>query len=173
MPLGNENFTAAPSSMFRTQDGFINIAANQQQQWEDLTDALGVPELKTDARFHERDTRKGNRHVLGPLLEERLVRETTAHWVGLLNGRGIPAGDVLSLEAALSSEQARHRRVLEEVEQPELGTVRLFNLTAKFSATPAGIESPPPRLSEHTEAILNELGYSSAEQAEFRRKSVI
>jgi formyl-CoA transferase len=173
IPLGNENFTAAPSSMFRTQDGFINIAANQQQQWEDLADALGVPELKTDPRFQERDTRKGNRYVLGPLLEERLTRETTAHWVEVLNGRGIPAGDVLSLEAALTSAQARHRGVLADVEQPELGTVKLFNLTAKFSATPAAIESPPPRLSEHTAAILQELGYSSAEVAELKRRSII
>jgi CoA:oxalate CoA-transferase len=173
VPLGNENFTAAPSSMFRTQDGFINIAANQQQQWEDLADCLGIPELKTDVRFQERDTRKANRYVLGPLLEERLVLETTAHWVEVLNKYGIPAGDVLSLEAALNSDQARHRRVLEKVEQPELGMIQLFNLTAKFSATPAAIESPPPRLSEHTETILNELGYSSAEQAEFKRKSVI
>ena len=49
--LGNDNFTAAPSGMFRTQDGYINIAANQQQQWEDLADELGLPELKTDSRF--------------------------------------------------------------------------------------------------------------------------
>ena len=122
IPLGNENFTAAPSSMFRTQDGFINIAANQQQQWEDLADVLGVPELKTDPRFQERDTRKANRYVLGPLLEARLMQETTAHWVEVLNARGIPAGDVLSLEAALNSEQARHREVIAEVEQPELGS---------------------------------------------------
>ena len=121
VPLGNENFTAAPSSMFRTRDGFINIAANQQQQWEDLADVLGVPELKTDPRFQERDTRKGNRYVLGPLLEARLMQETTAHWVEVLNARGIPAGDVLSLEAALTSEQARHRSVIADVEQPELG----------------------------------------------------
>jgi CoA:oxalate CoA-transferase len=173
VPLGNENFTAAPSSMFRTRDGFINIAANQQQQWEDLADALGVPELTTDARFQERDTRKGNRYALGPLLEERLMREATAHWVEVLNSRGIPAGDVLSLEAALTSEQARHRGILEDVEQPELGPIRLFNLTAKFSATPGAIESPPPRLSEHTEAILKELGYSPAELAEFKRGSII
>ena len=145
VPLGNENFTAAPSSMFRTQDGFINIAANQQQQWEDLADCLGVPELKTDARFQERDTRKANRYAAGPLLEERLMLETTAHWVEVLNQRGIPAGDVLSLEAALNSEQARHRRVLEDVEQPEVGTIELFNLTARFSATPAAIENAPPR----------------------------
>jgi formyl-CoA transferase len=171
--LGNENFTAAPSSMFRTRDGFVNIAANQQQQWEDLADCLGVPELKTDARFQERDTRKGNRYVLGPLLEERLMRETTGHWVEVLNERGIPAGDVLSLEEALNSAQASHRGVLEEVEQPELGRIQLFNLTAKFSATPAAIESPPPLLSEHTEAILTGLGYSPAEQTDFKRRSVI
>jgi len=159
--------------MFRTRDGFINIAANQQQQWEDLAEVLGVPELVTDARFRERDTRKGNRYVLGPLLEERLMRETTAHWVEVLNSRGIPAGGVLSLESALNSEQSRHRGVLEEVEAPELGKIRLFNLTARFSATPAAIESPPPRLSEHTASILSELGYSSAEQAELKRKSII
>lgn len=173
VPLGNENFTAAPSSMFRTQDGFINIAANQQQQWEDLAEALGVPELKTDPRFQERDTRKANRYVLGPLLEVRLMQATTAHWVQVLNARGIPAGNVLSLQAALDSDQARHRGVLENVEAPELGTIKLFNLTAKFSETPAAIESPPPRLSEHTADILDELGYSAAQQQELKMRSVI
>ncbi len=69
--LGNDNFTAAPSGMFKTQDGYINIAANQQQQWEDLVDELGVPELESDPRFQERDTRKGNRFLLTPLLEAR------------------------------------------------------------------------------------------------------
>jgi crotonobetainyl-CoA:carnitine CoA-transferase CaiB-like acyl-CoA transferase len=173
VPMGNENFTAAPSSMFRTRDGFINIAANQQQQWEDLADALALPELKTDPRFQERDTRKANRYLLGPLLEARLAQETTTHWVELLNARGIPAGDVLSLEAALTSGQARHRRVIAEVEDPDLGPIRIFNLTAKFSETPGSIDSPPPRLSEHTRAILDELGYSAAEQHALQSKSII
>ncbi len=71
--MGNDNFTAAPSGTFRTKDGYVNIAANQQKQWEDLADALGVPELKTDPRFQERDTRKANRKLLTPLLEEKLT----------------------------------------------------------------------------------------------------
>ncbi len=67
IPMGNDNFTAAPSGAFRTKDGYINIAANQQKQWEDLADAVGLPELKTDPRFQERDTRKANRKLLTPL----------------------------------------------------------------------------------------------------------
>jgi CoA:oxalate CoA-transferase len=171
--LGNENFTAAPSGMFRTKDGYINIAANQQQQWEDLADELGVPELKTDPRFQERDTRKGNRFLLNPLLEERLVQQTTAHWVEVLNAKGIPSGDVVSLEAALTSEQAKHREVIAEVEQPGIGPVKIFNLTAKFSKTPAKIELPPPRLSEHTGQILAELGYSAEEIETLRTQKVV
>jgi formyl-CoA transferase len=171
--LGNDNFTAAPSGMFKTQDGYINIAANQQQQWEDLVDELGLPGLKTDPRFQERDTRKSNRFLLTPLLEAKLTQNTTTHWVEVLNARGIPSGDVVSLEAALASEQARHRQVIADVEQPGIGNIKIFNMTAKFSKTPAQIEMPPPRLSEHTQVILADLGYSAEEMKVLKEKFVI
>jgi CoA:oxalate CoA-transferase len=171
--LGNDNFTAAPSGMFKTKDGYINIAANQQGQWENLVDELGLPELKIDPLFQERDTRKSNRFLLTPLLEARLIQDTTAHWVEVLNARGIPSGEVLSLEAALSSPQARYRQVIADVEQPGIGSIKLFNMTAKFSKTPAQIETPPPRLSENTHEILDGLGYSVDEIKALEEKSVI
>ncbi|MBN2344848.1 MAG: CoA transferase [Candidatus Aminicenantes bacterium] len=171
--LGNDNFTAAPSGAFATQDGYVNIAANQQKQWEDLADALGVPELKNDPRFQERDTRKGNRKLLTPLLEARLKENTTAYWVDLLNDRGIPSGDIVGLEAALTSEQARHRQVIEEVKEEGIGTIKIFNLTAKFSETPAGIDAPPPRLSAHTAEILEGLGYRKEDVKAFKEKGAI
>lgn len=107
------------------------------------------------------------------MLEAKLTQETTAHWVEVLNAKGIPSGDVLSLEEALTSPQAQHRRVLEEVETPGIGKIKLFNLTAKFSKTPAQIETPPPRLSEHTEQILDSLGYSADEIKALKEKQVI
>jgi CoA:oxalate CoA-transferase len=171
--LGNNNFTAAPSGMFRTRNSYINIAANKQEQWEDLVDELGVPELKTDPRFQERDTRKANRLLLTPLLEAKLTEKTTAHWVEVLNARGIPSGDVLSLEAALMSKQSQHRCVLEDVETPDVGTIKIFNMTAKFAKTPAEITAPPPHLSEHTEAVLGELGYTADEMKALKEKQVI
>jgi crotonobetainyl-CoA:carnitine CoA-transferase CaiB-like acyl-CoA transferase len=171
--LGNDNFTAAPSGMFKTQDGYINIAANQQEQWENLADELGLPKLKTDPRFQERDTRKANRYLLTPLLETKLTQCPTAYWVEVLNARGIPAGDVLTLQEALTSAQAQYRQVLEDVNQPGIGDIKIFNLTAKFSKTPAKIETPPPSLSEHTDEILAELGYTDEEKKLLKEKKII
>jgi len=171
--LGNDNFTAAPSGTFITKDGYINIAANQQKQWEDLADVLGVPELKIDPRFQERDTRKANRKALTPLLEVKLKENNTVYWVDLLNGKGIPSGDIVSLEAALISDQAKHRQIIEEVQEGGIGTIKVFNLTAKFSKTPAKITAAPPRLSAHTEEILKSLNYNDKDIKAFKEKGAI
>lgn len=171
--MGNDNFTAAPSGTFRTADGFINIAANQQQQWEDLAAVLDVPELTTDPRFQERDTRKNNRALLTPLLEAKLTTQPTAHWVETLNAKGVPSGAIATLEHALTSPQVAHRRSIETIDADGLGALKLFTLTAKFEKTPGAIESPPPRLSQHTSQILAELGYSDDEVASLKTSGAI
>ncbi len=173
VPMGNDNFTAAPSGVFRTKDGFINIAANQQKQWEDLADTVGLPDLKADPRFIERDTRKANRKLLTPILEEKLTQMGTEHWVEVLNARGIPSGDILSLGKALNSEQITHRQTIVTVKEPQIGDIKVFNLSAKFSKTPAVVEAPPPRLSQHTAEVLASLGYSADDLKALKEKAVI
>ena len=156
--MGNDNFTAAPSGTFRTKDGYINIAANQQAQWEDLCDCLGVGELKTDARFQERDTRKKNRKALTPLLEAKLTTDTTDRWVEALNAKGIPSGAILDLEEALEAPQLQHRKTIRTVVAPGIGPLKLFSLSAQFEKTPGCVGTPPPRLSQHTDEILCSIG---------------
>ena len=171
--LGNDNFTAAPSGTFATADGAINIAANKQEQWEAVADALGVPELKADPRFAKRDARKQNRRALTPLLEGKLRERPTVHWVEVLNARGVPSGAILPLEAALTQEQIVHRGAIQAVCAEGIGDLKLFNLTAKFAKTPGAVESAPPRLSDHTEQILTGLGYAPAEIARLRAQGIV
>jgi len=171
--LGNDNFTAAPSGTFVTQDGYINIAANKQEQWEAVADELGVPELKTDPRFQKRDARKKNRKALTPLLEAKLKERTTEYWVETLNAKGVPSGAILSLEAALNQPQVRHRGTLATVQAEGVGELRLFNLTARFEKTPGKVETPPPRLGDHTEEILAGVGYTKDEIAQLKQKGIV
>ena len=171
--MGNDNFTAAPSGVFRTGDGHVNIAANKQEQWEAVCDALGVPELKTDARFAERDTRKRNRRELTPLLEAKLAAKTTKEWVRILNSKDVPSGEILGLDEALHQPQIAHRGTLQTVDAPGIGPLPLFNLPALFLSTPAAVETAPPRLGAHTAEILGRLGYAEGDLARLKQSGVI
>ncbi|MDX2417293.1 MAG: CoA transferase [Xanthomonadales bacterium] len=173
VPMGNDNFTAAPSGVFSTGDGLINIAANKQEQWESVCNVLGLPELKTDERFEKRDIRRQNRKQLTPLLEGKLAARGTDEWVELLNAKGVPSGAILSLRDALHQPQIKHRETLKEVPVDGIGNIPLFNLTAKFEKTPGDITSPPPRLSAHTAEVLAGIGITEDELAELQAKRIV
>jgi len=171
--MGNDNFTAAPSGTFRTKDGYINIAANKQEQWEALCDVLGVEHLKTDPQFQKRDVRKKNRTLLTPLLEEKLRERPTGEWVDLLNTKDVPSGAILSLEDALAQPQVMHREALHDVPVKGIRVLELFGLKARFEKPPGRVASAPPRLSQHTDEVLTSLGVTKDELAALKAKGVI
>jgi formyl-CoA transferase len=171
--LGNDNFTAAPSGVFKTKDGLMNIAANKQEQWEDLCDLIGMLELKEDVRFKERDTRKANRFLLTPILETKLVDQNTDYWCKIFNEKGIPSGEILTLENALDQEQIKYRKTFSDLEMPGIGKIPFFNLTAKFSKTPGFAETPPPTLGEHTIEILKNLGFSNEDILQLKAEGIV
>ena len=173
--MGNDNFTAAPSGTFETRDGKLNVAANKQEQWLELCRILDLEELTSDPRFAERDERKNNRDTLREILNEKLSARPAREWEKIFNQNGIPSGEIFSLQDALTQPQVEHRKLLKRIQDRELGTITVFGLPIKFNYDSDRMLalSPPPRLGEHTEKILLEIGYSHAEISKLEQGSVI
>ena len=173
--MGNDNFTASPSGSFRVQDGLINIAANQQSQFEALCRTLDRPELASDPRFADPEARLRHRGALKKELERALMRQPGSHWVEVLNQAGIPSGAVLTLEQAFALPPVRHRKSVHRMERvPGLSrAVDVFTAGYRLSGGAPRVGSPPPRLGQDTEEILASLGYSAEDIAGFRKAGAI
>jgi crotonobetainyl-CoA:carnitine CoA-transferase CaiB-like acyl-CoA transferase len=171
-PIGNENFTAAPSGTFHTADGLLNIAANETYQYEKLCDLLGRPELKTDARFADRDIRKGNRDAINREIQQVLLTRGAAEWEQLMIEAGVPAGRVLSVPEILAHPHVTGRRFITKFDQSE-GAQILTGGGFQLSEAEAIPPGPAPLLSQHTEAWLQKLGYSDDKIQQLRANGVI
>ena len=172
IPMGNENFTAAPSGTFRTAEGLLNIAANEDAQYEKLCDVLARPELKTDIRFAERETRRRNRPAINKEIAPELMKRSAAEWERELVEAGVPAGRVLSVPEILAHAHLTGRRFVCEFEG-STGKQVVTRGGFLFSDTHASPEGPAPSLSEHTEAWLAKLGYDAEKIQSLRKARVI
>jgi crotonobetainyl-CoA:carnitine CoA-transferase CaiB-like acyl-CoA transferase len=172
IPMGNENFTAAPSGAFRTADGLLNIAANEDAQYEKLCDVIGRPELKTDARFAERETRRRNRPAINSEIAPELMKRSAVQWEQSLIEAGVPAGCVLSVPEILGHSHLTGRNFVSEFEG-STGKQKVTRGGFLFSDDQASPQGPAPALSEHTDAWLDKLGYDAEQIQNLRNKRVI
>jgi len=172
LPMGNENFTAAPSGTFRTAEGLLNIAANESYQYEKLCDLIGRPDLKTDSRFSDREIRKRNRAALNKEVAAALSARSAAEWESLMIDAGVPAGRVLSVPEILAHPHLTRRHFVTTFEAPG-GTQRVTRGGFTFPQIPAGPSSPAPQLSKHTDAWLRKLGYDDGQILQLRNAGVI
>ena len=174
-PMGNDNFTASPSGSFRTGDGIINIAANKQEQFESVCDIVGAPELKRDPRFRTRQARLEHREELREILEERLAEQSADEWQAALNSRGVPSGRIFTVPEILAHPQVSGRGLIGEFDRvPGVSApVRFVKTGVRLDGQHPDTDSPPPRLGEHSEEIMRELGYRPAEIAAMREENAI
>lgn len=154
-PIGNNNVTASPSGTFRTKDGLINIAANKQEQFEQLCVLLQCPGWLDDPRFSDRHSRLKNREVLTGLIESRLKAQTTEYWWHALTDKGVPAGPVFTVKEMLEHPQVKSRGLIEEFDSACIGRpLHVVSGGYRFNGLPPKVGSPPPTLGADNESIL-------------------
>jgi CoA:oxalate CoA-transferase len=173
-PIGNENFTAAPSGTFTTGSGPLNIAANEQKQYEALCDIVGKPELKADPRFRERQSRKDHRAALKQELEVALAAKSAVEWEMLFNAKGVPAGCVLSVPQVLKEEQVVGRNFVESLRAKVSGGQAMRVTRPGFRLETDYPEPlPPPSLGQDTEKWLRQVGFTNDEIQAFGQRGVV
>jgi len=162
-PMGSAHPLNAPYQAFATADGWINIGAANQANWDRFTRVIGAPQLRDDPRFKDNRGRMANLALLVETLAPYLAKRTSADWLARFEEAGLPAGPVLSVSEMHADPQAQARAMVVETTHPKAGRTKAIGLPIKLSETPGGIVRPAPVFGQHTREVLEEAGYSASE----------
>lgn len=172
--FGNGHPSIVPYTTYPTQDGMMAVAVGNDTQFSKFAQAIGCAEWATDPRYVKNKDRVGNRATLDPLIAQTLKTDVADVWVSKLKAAGVPCGRINSVSAALDDEHTKARRMVETVEHPTIGELKVIGTPFKMSGTPTSIRRAPPTLGQHTEDILcGELGLTRERVAELRTKKII
>ncbi len=168
-PLGSSHRLSAPYQALRTKDGYINLGAANQANWERFARVIGRADLLADPRFTLNSDRLQNRAALEAKLEKTLVSRTRAEWLALLDSAGVPAGPIYDMAEVYADPQVQARGMRTDAPHARLGTVSHIGLPVKLSDTPGSVRTAAPVLGQDTDEVLEWAGYSNDEIAALRR----
>jgi crotonobetainyl-CoA:carnitine CoA-transferase CaiB-like acyl-CoA transferase len=170
---GNNHPTSIPTGVFETADGHINIAATGQKMWERFCSTLEMPELIHRPQYKNAADRSKNRDALNAEVGRQTVKRTSADWVERFNKAGVPCGPIYSIDQVYGDAQVEHLGLAQAVKTRDEKTLRMAGQPMTLSRTPSRLVAPPPGLGEHTDAVLEEFGFSAADIAALRKANAV
>ena len=172
-PKGSAHRLAAPYQAFETSDGYVNIGAANQANWEKLCTAIEREELISDPRFVEPRDRINNLDELTATLERIFSQRSSEYWLNRLEDAGVPAGPIYNIEQVYEDPQVRARDMVVKTDHPVAGRTSNIGIPIKLSETPGRFQRPAPTLGQHTDEVLKQLGRSDDETAVLRSQGVV
>jgi formyl-CoA transferase len=129
--------------------------------------------LITDERFATGAARSVNRAAMNAAIGEITAKESSEHWIDLLNQAGCPCGPIYAMDQVFADPQVTHLEMATPVDHPRIGSFNVVNQAIKMSRTPSSIRSATPELGEHTDQILGEIGYDESTIGRFHQEGVV
>jgi crotonobetainyl-CoA:carnitine CoA-transferase CaiB-like acyl-CoA transferase len=174
--IGNRSPTGHPTAnTFPTADGYMNVVAIRDTQVNSLFELTGLAEVLELPEYASADVRMQHFDAVFELLAEALSKQTTQHWLSLFTGHGIPAAAIRELPEVVADPQFAYRGVFADVPSPAGNSETLRLIQAGYLADGDGpaVQRPAPKLGEHTDEILTELGYQSTDIAKLHKTGVV
>ena len=162
-PLGSAHRLSSPYQALRTSDGYINLGAPNQSNWERLCQAIGRADLLDQPQYADNAGRLTNQTQLESDLEQTFAQHSTAHWMEVLNRAGVPCGPIYDMQQVWDDPHVASREMRVDLEHPAAGTVPNIGLAAKLYGSPGSIRTAAPQLGQHTREVLADAGYSDAD----------
>ena len=171
--MGSAHPLNAPYQAFETADRWIVVGGANAKNWARMLEAIGAPQLAEDPRFRDNAGRMANLDALVAELTRRFRTKPSAHWLQVLEEKGVPCGPVNDMLQALGDPQTRAREMVTTVEHATLGPVETIGLPVKFSATPGKVRTGAPLYGQHTREVLSEYGFSETEIAALESEGAV
>lgn len=162
-----------PYQVFATQEGAITVSAPLEEWWQRLCQVPDFRDLEDDPRFASRESRLQNGEALVAILEERFRQRPAAEWLKVLGEHDVLCGPVYTYKELFADPQVFINDMVVTQEHPVAGPIKVIGIPVKLEKTPGSIRTPAPRLGEHTEEVLLELGYTPEDIERFRAEQVI
>ena len=160
---GNDHPTLGPMGMYKTRDGYINLAASGGRLWEAFCHELGVDNWLEDPRFSTVASRRTNKTELNQLIEELLDGDTSENWVLRLNAVGVPCGPVNTVAEVFDDPQVKYLEIAKPVEHPVSGHIEILKNATNIEGVSSDIRMPSPLKGEHSRELLIEFGFTEPE----------
>jgi crotonobetainyl-CoA:carnitine CoA-transferase CaiB-like acyl-CoA transferase len=170
---GNNHPTSVPTGVFKTADGHINIATAGQKIWERFCQTLEAPELVARPEYENAANRSKNRDALNAEIDRITAKRPSADWVERFNKAGVPCGPIYAIDQVFADPQVKHVAMAQGVATEGANGLTLVGQPVSLSRTPSRLVAPPPGLGEHTDAVLEEFGFSAKDIAALRQANAI
>jgi crotonobetainyl-CoA:carnitine CoA-transferase CaiB-like acyl-CoA transferase len=170
---GNNHPTSIPTGVFKTTDGYINIATAGQKIWERFCNTLETPELIARPEYANAANRSKNRDALNAEIERHTVKRSSADWVERFNKAGVPCGPIYNIDQMFADPQVKHIGIAQPVKTKDKKGLTLVGQPVSLSRTPSKLVAPPPGLGQHTDAVLKEFGFSARQITALRQADAI